>query len=47
MKILVIKKLLTGNFETLKVEFNDDLNIEILKIIETKKIDTIYNPYRK
>jgi len=42
MKILGIKKLYTGKFETLKVEFNDELNVEILKIIEKKKIDTIY-----
>ena len=42
MKILGTKKLFTGKFKTLMVEFNDKLNIEILKIIEDKKIDTVY-----
>ena len=43
MNVLGIKKLYTGNFETLKVEFNEKLNVEILKIIEKNKIDQIYS----
>ncbi|HSA05558.1 MAG TPA: PIG-L family deacetylase [Candidatus Gastranaerophilales bacterium] len=31
-----------GNCETLKLEFNDELNIDIIKLIEEKKIDQIY-----
>ncbi len=42
MKVLGVKKLYTGKFKTLKVEFNDDLNIEILKLIEKHKIDQVY-----
>ena len=33
MKILGVKKLIFGNFETLKIKFDDELNIEILSII--------------
>lgn len=43
MKVLGIKKLYTGKFETLKVEFSEKLNVEILKIIERHKIDQIYS----
>lgn len=35
-------ELICGEFETLKLEFTDDLNIELLKIIEEKGIDQIY-----
>ena len=42
MKILGVKKLIFGNFETLKIKFDDELNIEILSIIEKYKIDTLY-----
>ena len=42
MKVLGIKKLYSGKFKTLKVEFNEELNVEILKIIEKHKIDLIY-----
>lgn len=35
--------LIKGNFNTLEIEFNDDLNIDILKIIEDKKIDLVYS----
>ena len=42
MKILGVKKLYTGKFKTLRVEFNDDFNIDILKIIESHKIDKVY-----
>ena len=44
MKILGVKKLYTGKFKTLRVEFNDDLNIDILKIIESHKIDKSLYP---
>jgi LmbE family N-acetylglucosaminyl deacetylase len=42
MKILGVKKLILGNFKTLKIKFDDELNIEILSIIEKYKIDTLY-----
>ena len=42
MKILGVK-LIKGNFNTLEVEFTDDLNLEIIKIIEEKEIDTVYS----
>lgn len=42
MDILGVKELLCGNFRTLEVEFVDELNIEILKIVEEKKIDQVY-----
>jgi LmbE family N-acetylglucosaminyl deacetylase len=42
MSILGIKELLCGNFKTLEVEFVDALNIEILKIVQEKKIDQVY-----
>jgi len=42
MKVLGVE-LIKGDFETLKVEFTDDLNIQILKIIEEKAIDTVYS----
>ena len=42
MAILGVKELLCGNFKTLEVEFVDALNIEILKIVQEKKIDLVY-----
>lgn len=42
MAILGVKELLCGNFRTLEVEFVDALNIEILKIVQEKKIDQVY-----
>lgn len=42
MAILGVKELLCGNFKTLEVEFVDTLNIEILKIVQEKKIDQVY-----
>ena len=42
MEILGVKELLCGNFKTLEVEFVDALNIEILKIVQEKKIDQVY-----
>lgn len=42
MDILGVNELLCGNFKTLEVEFVDALNIEILKIVQEKKIDQVY-----
>lgn len=42
MVILGVKELICGNFKTLEVEFIDALNIEILKIVQEKKIDQVY-----
>jgi LmbE family N-acetylglucosaminyl deacetylase len=42
MKILGIKELICGQFKTLQVEFTDDLNAEILRIVDTRKIDFVY-----
>ncbi len=42
MAVLGIKEMLCGNFKTLEVEFVDSLNIEILKIVQEKKIDLVY-----
>lgn len=42
MKILGVE-LIKGNFDALKIEFNDDLNLDIIKIIEDKKIDLVYS----
>ena len=42
MKILGVKEMICGKFKTLKIEFVDGLNIEILKIVEEKKIDKVY-----
>lgn len=35
-------QLICGNFETLKLEFNEDLNSKLIKIIEENRIDIIY-----
>jgi len=42
MDLLGIKELICGKFKTLQIEFDDKLNVEIIKIIEEKKIDLIY-----
>lgn len=42
MKVLGVKELICGKFKTLAVEFVDALNIEILRIVEEKKIDMVY-----
>lgn len=42
MQILGVRELICGKFKTLAVEFVDDLNIEILKIVQEKKIDKVY-----
>ncbi|MGD9554005.1 MAG: PIG-L deacetylase family protein [Arcobacteraceae bacterium] len=42
MKILGVE-LIKGNFEALNIEFNDELNREILKIVEEKQIELVYS----
>jgi len=42
MKILGVK-LIKGIFTTLKVEFTDELNLEIVKVVEIHKIDLVYS----
>jgi len=42
MQVLGVKELICGKFKTLDVEFVDELNIEILKIVQEKKIDKVY-----
>jgi LmbE family N-acetylglucosaminyl deacetylase len=42
MQILGAKELICGDFKTLEVEFVDKLNIEILKIVQEKKIEMVY-----
>ncbi|MBI5637161.1 MAG: PIG-L family deacetylase [Nitrospinae bacterium] len=42
MKILGVIEMVCGKFKTLDVEFVDELNIEILKIVQEKKIDKVY-----
>ncbi len=41
MKLLGVE-LICGNFNTLEVEFNEALNVQILKIVEAWKIDKVY-----
>lgn len=42
MRVLGVKELICGKFKTLEVEFVDALNIEILRIVEEKKIGQVY-----
>ena len=42
MKVLGVKELICGQFKTLHIEFVDELNIEILKIVQEKNIDKVY-----
>jgi len=42
MRVLGVKKMYCGNFRTLKVEFVDELNIEILKLVEDLGIEQVY-----
>lgn len=42
MKILGIQELICGQFKTLQIEFTDNLNMEILRIVDSKKIDLVY-----
>ncbi len=43
MRVLGVKELICGKFQTLAVEFVDSLNMEILKIVEERKIDMVYS----
>lgn len=42
MGVLGVKELICGNFKTLAVEFVDELNVEILKIVQEKGIERVY-----
>lgn len=42
MQILGVE-LIKGSFNTLEIEFTDALNLEILKIVEEKKIEIVYS----
>lgn len=42
MKVIGVTELIRGQFKTLEVEFVDDLNIRILRIVQEKKIDLVY-----
>lgn len=42
MKHLNVKQLICGNFTTLEIEFIDELNLEIIKLIENFNIDLVY-----
>jgi LmbE family N-acetylglucosaminyl deacetylase len=42
MQVLGVKEMICGKFKTLDIEFVDELNIEILKIVQEKKIDKVY-----
>jgi len=44
MQILGVN-LIAGNFSTLGVEFNEEINSEILRIVENEKIDLVYAPW--
>ncbi len=41
MKVLGARELICGQFKTLEVEFVDSLNVELLRIVEEKKIDLV------
>jgi LmbE family N-acetylglucosaminyl deacetylase len=41
MKILGVTELICGAFKTLEIEFVDSVNVEILRLIEEKKIDLV------
>ena len=42
MEVIGVNEMITGQFETLNVEFTDVLNVEIVKIVEEKNIDLVY-----
>lgn len=42
MKRLGVEEMICGDFQTLEVEFRDELNIEIIKIVEERNIDCVY-----
>jgi LmbE family N-acetylglucosaminyl deacetylase len=41
MKALGVKEMICGQFRTLEIEFVDALNVEILRIVDEKKIDLV------
>jgi len=42
MKVIGVTELICGQFKTLEVEFAEELNVEILRIVDTRKIDLVY-----
>jgi LmbE family N-acetylglucosaminyl deacetylase len=42
MRILGVHEFISGGFETLRIEFGEDLNREIVRIVEDQKIDRVY-----
>lgn len=42
MRIIGIEQLFCGNFNTLEVEFVDALNVQILRVVEERKIGKVY-----
>lgn len=42
MKVLGVEEYFFGNFKTLQVEFVDELNIEIIKLVEDYGIERVY-----
>jgi LmbE family N-acetylglucosaminyl deacetylase len=43
MKILGVRQMICGGFKTLEVEFVDELNVELLRIVEEKRIDLVFS----
>lgn len=43
MRILGVKDLIYGGFSTLQVEFVEELNVDIVRIVEEKSIDFVYS----
>jgi LmbE family N-acetylglucosaminyl deacetylase len=43
MQVIGVKELICGQFKTLEVEFVDELNIQILRIVQEKAIDMVYS----
>ena len=43
MSILGVKQLYCGDFKTLEVEFTDELNVQILRLVENHEIDQVYS----
>jgi len=42
MKLIGTKEMICGQFKTLDVEFVDELNVQILRIVQDKNIDLVY-----
>jgi LmbE family N-acetylglucosaminyl deacetylase len=42
MRVLGIKQMFCGDFKTLQVEFVDELNVQILRLVEQLGIDQVY-----